>query len=188
MTTLLYEFDGNLHDSTGYASGIAQGVPPSATFTGQSIIGQGYYFTSFYFQYMSIPYVNLSRQSFTFQTWIIPYNDNGTELGIFSQCGSVDNICFGLSIRSQHVVWSLDADNPNDVPLISSTILPYNIWSHITIVYDAIALQQLMYTNGRVDAVSIGMVMPYQGTPAGQTTTAIGLSLFYGHSPAYLYG
>jgi hypothetical protein len=42
-----------------------------------------------------------------------------------------------------------------------------------------VALQQLIYVNGRIDAVSTGMVKPYQGTPAGITTTTIGFSSSY---------
>ncbi len=177
MTTLFYGMDGNLYDSTGLASGTAMGLPPSTAFTYQSMSGQAYSLSRLYSQYVSIPYVNLSQQSFTFELWVMPQTDNSSaDWGIFGHCGSVDNICFSLSLRNSHVVLSFDSVNPNDVPLISSSIVPFYIWNHIATVYDAIALQQLIYINGIIDAVSAGMVGTYQGTPAGITTTTIGYS------------
>lgn len=189
MTTLFYAFDGNLYDSTGLANGIPFGVPASVSFVAQAMSGQAYYLSSFYFQYISIPYVNLFQQSFTFQVWILMYNDNSTtDVGIFYQCGSVDNICLSLTIRNNHVILSFDSMNSTNQPLIGSTVVPLSVWNHITIVYDAIALQQLIYVNGRIDAVSEGMVSPYQGTPAGTSTTTIGHSSLFTSPSSYWYG
>lgn len=188
MITRSYAFDGNLYDSVGTAPGTPLGVPLSTSYNTLAMAGQAYILTSFFFQYMSIPYVNLSQQSFTLQLWIVPYIDNATEIAIFSQCGSTDNICFSLSLRNNHLIVSFDSANPNDVPLISSTIIPFYIWAHITVVYDALALQQLIYINGRIDTVSTGIIRPYQGTPAGTSLTAIGYSPWSTSPPLYIYG
>lgn len=150
--------------------------------------GQAYYITSYYFQYISIPYVNLS-QSFTFQVWIVLYADNSTaDAGIFYQYSSMDNICFTLTIRNNHVLLSFDSMNPNDEPLISASIVITGVWTHITIVYDAIALQQLIYINGRVDAVSEGMISLYRGTSAGMTNTTIERTSLFIFPTSYWYG
>lgn len=189
MTTRLYTFDGNLYDSTATVAGTSLGVPPSISFTLVGMASLAYYMSLFNFQYVSIPYVNLSQQSFTFQIWIVPYVDNTTaDVGIFGQCGSTDNICFSLSLRNNHIVVSFDAANPNDVPLISSAIIPFYIWTHVTVVYDAVALQQLIYINGRVDTATAKTVRPYRGTSVGSSNTTIGFSSSFTSPVSYYTG
>ena len=64
IITVLYPFDGNYNDLTGYATGTPYGSPIfSSNYPGY--ISQAVYLPSGSQQYIQIPYVNLSQRSFT---------------------------------------------------------------------------------------------------------------------------
>ena len=172
----MYPFDGNPSDLTGYYSGVVLGLPPPG-YSGSSYIG--YYslaLTSSMSQYVQIPYINFSQQSFTLEVWIYPYTyGNPSDFGIFSQCDS-NFICFLLTLRNGHLTLSFDSMNTNNNTLIGSSMITPNIWYHIAVVYDAVLFQQQIYVNGRSDAVSRGIVTAYQGSSYG-TVTTIGKSV-----------
>ena len=138
-------------------------------------------------QYVQIPYVNLAQQSFTLQLWIYPTITNTSgEMGIFGQCDS-SSICFSLSLRNARVGVSFDSKNNNSSPLLGSTLITGNVWTHLTVVYDAVLRQQQIYVNGGVDAVSNGLVSPYRGSSSGSVTT-IGRSAMVSSGFAYFDG
>ena len=169
--------------------GVSFGASISLYFAQTGIAGSTVYLNSFSNQYISIPYVNLSQQSFTFQIWFAYYFDNTTmDLTLFSQCGFNDNICFRLSIRENRFALSFDATNPNGKILIGSSAIPYNIWNHVTVVYDAVSYKQLIYLNGRIDAVSRGMIYPYQGTSKGGSYSNIGYNSSIHYPSSFFYG
>ena len=61
--------------------------------------------------------------------------------------------------------------NNNSSPLIGSTLITTGAWTHLAFVYDAALRQQQIYVNGRIDAVSYGLVSPYQGGTSGAIAT-----------------
>ena len=187
--TVIYAVDGNYYDSTGSRGATPFGFPTLPYFSTLPVSGMAVYLTPSSSQYLSIPYVNPTGQSFTFQTWIVVlYDNSSSDYGVFGHCGSVDRICFSLSIRNNRVALSFDSNNVNGKLLLGSTLVPFYIWTHITVVYDANALQQLIYVNGRIDVVSQGLVYPYWGTRSSGTTSQIGFMSSVGYPASYVYG
>jgi hypothetical protein len=185
--TVLYAFDGNTNDLSGYASGTPSGTNPPTGFLNQGYVRQTLNFNANLSQYVTIPSVNLTKQSFTIQVWIYPVGSNGqVNYGIFGICHS-DLICLSLSLFNNIVAFSFDSMNVNNKMLIGATVIEIAAWSHITVVYDAVLFQQLIYVNGRIDAVSSGIVNPYQGKLSSSTST-IGLSSSYTYNTSYFYG
>ncbi|UJR21688.1 hypothetical protein I4U23_024765 [Adineta vaga] len=182
MVNALYPFDGNYNDITGYATGIPYGLAiSSVAYTGY--MSQAVYLTLSTPQYIQIPYINLSKRSFTLQAWVYPGTLNATnDLGIFSQCDT-NMICLSLSIRSARFTLLFDSMNASSNVLIGTTIVSTNNWFHVTVVYDATRWQQQIYVNGKIDAISNGIINSFQGSSSG-STTIIGrtLSLSYGAS------
>ena len=186
MVTVLYPFDGNMNALNGYATGTAFGSPV-ASINANAYIGQSVFLASASQQYVQIPYVNLAQQSFTLQLWINPtITSTSGEMGIFGQCDS-SSICFSLSLRNARVGVSFDSKNNNSSPLIGSTLITANSWTHLTVVYDAVLRQQQIYVNGGIDAVSNGLVSPYLGSSSGSVTT-IGRSAMVSSGFAYFDG
>ena len=186
MVTVLYPFDGNMNDMSGYASGTAFGSTVAST-TGFAYIGQALGLGSASQQFVQIPYVNFAQQSFTLQMWIYPLNTNtSAEVGIFGQCDS-SSVCFALSLRNARVSVSFDSINSNVSPLVGTTLIIGTYWTHVSVVYDAVLRQQQIYVNGRIDAVSYGMVNAYSGSSSGSVTT-IGRSAMVSSNFTYFDG
>jgi hypothetical protein len=183
MITVSYPFDGNTVDQSGSLSGTALGLTSpsySLSWTATNSLA----FTSSNQQYVSIPYVNLAKQSFTLEMWLNPSSVVGqVDYGVFDQCGS-DLICLSLSIRNARVTLSFDSLNNSSRKLYGSSVLNNNNWVHVAVVYDAIKFQQMIYVNGLIDALSTGIVSPYQGTSLGATTT-IAMSSSLGYQPSF---
>ena len=121
-------------------------------------------------QYVVVPSLNFS-QSFTLQVWIYLNSISLTaDMAVFSQCDS-NSICLTLLIRNARFALSFDSMNSSSY-LFGTTLLNTNgIWAHVTAVYDASLRQQLLYVNGRIDAVSSSSIDPYRGTILGSTAT-----------------
>jgi hypothetical protein len=77
---------------------------------------------------------------------------------------------FFLSLRNGHVYLSFDS-LANNLTLISAALIPYSWCTHVAVVYDAIARQQIIYINGRVDVMSNTDVTAYTGSPDGGSTS-----------------
>ncbi|CAF3767224.1 unnamed protein product [Rotaria sp. Silwood1] len=188
IVTALYPFDGNTNDQSGYYTGTAFGTS-SPSFSSQAYVGQSINLNpSAQQQYIQISNLNLSKQSFTLQTWIYPgTNPASIDLGIFSQCDS-NSICLSFSLRSGRFVLSFDSMNVNNISLTGSTIISQNQWIHVTVVYDAVLFQQQIYVDGQIDAISYGMINSYQGDLSSSTTTTIGRSSSYARGTTYFQG
>jgi hypothetical protein len=184
----LYPFDGSTTDVINYASGSLFGTT-IPTYNPYAYIGtQALLLNSSNNQYVQIPYINLFQQSFTLQMWVYSYTSLNipSDYGLFGQCDS-NSICFLLTLRNARVTLSFDSMNINNNTLIGSTVLGINNWNQITVVYDAVLSQQFIYINGRIDAMSRGVVASYQGTSSGSVTT-IGRSLSLASGYTYFNG
>jgi hypothetical protein len=184
----LYTFDGNVNDMTGYNSGTVFGTPVPGYVTNAYVGSQAISLNAAFYQYVQIPYIALGQQSFTLQIWVYV---NGpvifpNDYGIFGQCDT-NLLCFLLTVRDCRITLSFDSMNANNNTLVGSTVLNAYNWYHVTIVYDATLSQQQIYVNGRIDAVSPGMVASYQGTSSG-TVTTIGRSLSLASGYTYFNG
>lgn len=183
MAMVLYPFDGNYNDVTGYATGTPTG---SMSFGNPGYVSQAVTFPSPTYQYIQIPEVNLSKRSFTLQAWLYPTTLTvGGEFGVFGQCDT-SSVCLLLSLRSARVTFSLDSMNATGTTLIGTSVISSN-WVHVTAVYDIARLQLRIYVNGRIDAVSSGIVSSFRGNTSSSTTTigrtssaAIGTSPYVG--------
>jgi hypothetical protein len=186
MITVLYPFFGNTLDLSGSLGGTALGLTaPAYTMSWTNTYSLAV--TSTNQQYVSIPYVNLAKQSFTLEVWLYLINNVGqVDYGVFGVCGS-DLVCLSLSIRSTRVSLSFDALNNNTARLTGSSIISYNIWVHVAIVYDSVQLQQMIYVNGQLDSMSTGMVYSYQGSSTG-ASAGIAVSSSAGYQPSYFNG
>jgi hypothetical protein len=186
MLTVLYPFDGNANSLDSSTSGALFGTS-LPTYTGNSYIGtQAIAFTAGYQQYVQIPYLNLA-QSFTIEMWVNPNSVTvPIDYGIFCQCDS-NLICLSLNFRNVRFVFSLDSMNTNNNSITGTSVLSGSDWTHVTIVYDAVLFEQRIYVNGQIDAISRGIVAPYQGTSSGAVTT-IGRSLTLVSGTAYFAG
>lgn len=185
--TVIYPFDANTNDVSGYATGTAFGLSPPG-YTGSCYIGyQALVLTSSYQQYILIPYVNLSRRSFTIETWVMLYNTAVSgNYGLFGQCDS-NSMCLSISVRDSRFVVSFNSMATNNYTLTGTTLVSANIWFHLTVVYDAVLYQQRIYVDGNIDGISGGLVPSYQGTSAGSLTT-IGRSSLLGYGTTYFQG
>jgi hypothetical protein len=187
MVTVLYPFDGNAIDLSGYASGTAYGSPLPSYITSAYVGSAALVFVASDQQYIQIPYVNLAQQSFTLETWIYTTSISiPSDFAIFGQCDS-NFICLLLSLRNGRIVLSFDAMNTNNYTLTGSTLLSSYIWAHVTVIYDSTLSQQKIYIDGKIDAVSSSPVSSYQGSSSGSTTT-IGKSLSYAYGTSYFTG
>ncbi|CAF0855990.1 unnamed protein product [Rotaria sordida] len=170
IITALYPFDGNMNDLSGYFLGIAYGLPIPGYTTATNYIRQSIDLDPTNQQYIRISYINLNQQSFTIQ---------------LCQCGS-DLICLSISIRNFRVTLSFDSLRSNVSTLLGGSILSRSYWYHLTIVYNAVLRQQLIYINGKIDAIA-NDVTPYQGTSIS-ATTYIGLSSSINYPLSYSHG
>ena len=186
MVTVLYPFDYNTNDLTGYATGVAFGNT-ALGYTAGYYVGNGALVLSgpSSNQYVQIPYVNL-RQSFTIQAWIWPGNNVLPDYGIFSQCDS-NSRCLSISLRNGRFTVSFDSLNASNITLTGTTVLSVGDWTHLTVVYDAVLLQQQIYVLGLIDGISRGIVTPFQGTSSGSVTT-IGRSSSFAYGTTYFQG
>jgi hypothetical protein len=185
--TLLYQFDGSATDLSGYASGTPSGINPPSTYYNQGYVRQTLLLSANLSQYVSIPSINLAQQSFTLQVWIYVLNTNAQlNYGIFGLCDS-SSTCLSLSVLNYHITFSLNSMNINNTILMGASVLDTADWYHITVVYDSVLFQQLIYVNGLIDAVSNGIVYPYQGKSSG-TTANIGLSSSFTYNSSYFNG
>jgi len=185
IVTALYPFDGNTNDQSGYYTGTAFGTS-APSYTVGAYISQTIALNPNLQQYVLIPNINLSKQSFTLQTWLRPGTINtSTDFGIFSQCDS-NSICMSLNLRNGHFVLSFDSMNSNNITLTGSTLVTSNEWTHVTVVYDATLYQQQIYVDGQIDALSYGTVNSYQGVSLSSTIIGRSSSLAYG--TAYFQG
>jgi hypothetical protein len=163
IVTALYSFDGNSNDLSGHLSGVAYGSPIPGYTPPTSYIGQAIDLDPTNQQYIRIPAVNFRQRSFTIQLWLFLRSGASTSnYALFSQCGS-DSICLSIGIRNLRVTVSFDAMNSSERVLIGSTVLAKSYWYHVTVVYDVVLRQQLIYINGRIDGLSHS-VESYQGT------------------------
>ncbi|CAF2967279.1 unnamed protein product [Rotaria sp. Silwood2] len=186
MVTALYPFDGNSNDLTGYATGTPLGSSTLNYVTNSYVGSQALNISSAYSQYIQIPNVNLAERSFTIEVWLYPMSSPILDdHGIFCQCDS-NSKCLSISLRNARFTLSFDSMNTNST-LIGSTLISNSDWTHLTVVYDAVLYQQQIYVNGRIDAMSNGIVAPYQRTSSGLTTT-IGKSLSSAYGTSYFQG
>ncbi|CAF1552607.1 unnamed protein product [Adineta steineri] len=169
ITTALYPFDGNYNDIIGYNTGIPTNSPTfSVSYPGY--VSQAVYFTSGSQQFIQIPNINLTKQSFTLQAWLWPTTMSSTnDLAIFGQCDS-NSRCLSLSIRSARFALSFDSMNTSSIVLMGTSVVQ-NSWVHVTVVYDITLFQQRIYVNGRIDAVSNNIVNPFQTISSVSATT-----------------
>lgn len=187
IITALYPFDSNINDLSGYNIGIPSGLTALDYTPTTAYIRQAIGLTASNNHYIRIPYINLRQQSFTIQLWCFILNSvSVTDYPLFSQCGS-DLICLSISIRNNRVIVSFDSLNNNATILTGASLIPVSVWQHITVVYDAIRYQQLIYVNGQTDAVSYGIIQPYQGSSIG-ANTYIGFSSSVNYSSSYFNG
>ncbi len=189
MVTVLYPFDGNANDLNGDTTGVAFGSA-AVVYNQGSYVGTGsLYLTATSFQYVEIPYVNLS-QSFTIEVWISPTTPAVFDFAIFNQIGS-NNKSLTISLRNQRVTLSFDSMNASNVTLVGQTVLTITsnpaIWAHVAVVYNAELYQQQIYVNGIIDAVSNGIVLPFAGTSSGSITT-VGRCLSSAYGASYFNG
>ncbi|UJR27611.1 hypothetical protein I4U23_008892 [Adineta vaga] len=184
-TTVLYQFNGNANDSSGRFVGIPFGNP---TYVTQSCVGtSALNLNSGSFQYIQIPYVNLEKQSFTIETWLyLTTNSVVGDFGIFSQC-DLDLICLSISLKNGRFILSFDSMNIQNKTLVGTTLFSIREWMHLTVIYDATLYQQRIYINGRIDAVSNGIVSAYQGA-SKNTTTTVGRSRFLSSGFTFFQG
>ena len=136
--------------------------------------------------YVQVLNLNLAQQSFTIETWTyLPSIVTQTDFGLFGQCDTY-NVCISWSIRNARVTFSINSMNVSNTTLTGGTLLAAATYYHIAIVYDAVKSQQLIYVNGQIDAVSSGMVSPYQGS--GTTVSTIGKTSSYAYPNSYFSG
>ncbi|CAF1305028.1 unnamed protein product [Rotaria sordida] len=179
IVTALYPFDGNTNDQSGYYTGTAFGTS-APSYTVGAYISQTIALNPNLQQYVLIPNINLSKQSFTLQAWLRQISINAsTDFGIFSQCDS-NSICMSLNLRNARFVLSFDSMNSNNITLTGSTLVSSNEWVHVTVVYDATLFQQQIYVDGQIDALSNGIVNSYQGVSLSSTIIGRSSSLAYG--------
>ncbi|CAF1102680.1 unnamed protein product [Rotaria sordida] len=185
IVTALYPFDGNTNDQSSYYTGTAFGTS-TPSYSTVAYVSQSIILSPTSQQYVLIPNINLSKQSFTLQTWLRPGTINtSTDFGIFSQCDS-NSICMSLSLRNGRFVLSFDSMNSNNITLTGSSLVTSNEWVHVTVVYDATLYQQQIYVDGQIDALSNGIVNSYQGVSLSSTIIGRSSSLAYG--TAYFQG
>jgi hypothetical protein len=185
IATTFFSLNGNTYDQTGYVIGILFGGT-SPTYN-QGYLTQALSLGINPLQYVQILNLNLAQQSFTLQAWIYATSvTTSNDFGIFGQCDAY-NVCISLSIRNARFTFSLNSMNINNYTLTGSSVLSAGVFYHVTIVYDSTQLQQLIYVNGQIDAVSNGIVNPYQGNSASLITT-IGRSTSFAYSNSYFDG
>lgn len=139
IVTALYTLDGNTEDLSLLYGGTAMGSPPPTSYTSGVIVNQGLNLNAASYQYILLPYMNFSKQSFTLQMWLYLVYNTQVDYGIFSQCSS-NSICLSLSLRNGRITLSFDSMNNKSNLLIGSTSLQPSIWIHVTVVYDAVLL------------------------------------------------
>ncbi|CAF1003670.1 unnamed protein product [Didymodactylos carnosus] len=177
----LWTFDGSSTDVNYLYNGIAYGSVsyPVAAFIGKSIL-----FDNSASEYVSVPFIDLTYQSFTVQAWISP-NSVSSEQGIFGQCvsTSLKDQCLVLSLRNGRLHMSLNSDNE----IFGNTLITAGNWYHVTFVYDYALLQQSIYYNGVLDGSSaaLGVSGPYVGTSG---TITIGYTTSTSYPNGYYYG
>ena len=185
ISSIIYPFDGNVNDISGYATGIAFNFL-ATSYTTSSYVGSfALNLSPASSQYVQIPYINLA-QSFTIEVWVFPLTSLTGDYGIFGQC-DIDLKCFSLSLRNGRIALSFDAMNATNNTLTSSSLVILSDWTHISVIYNATLAQQQIYINGRVDAASIGTIAPYAGTSSGSITT-IGRSISSAYGLSYFQG
>jgi len=185
IVTTFFPFDGNTNDQTGYVTGTLFGATSPSYTVGY--LTQAINFNLNPPQYIQILNLNLAQQSFTVQAWVyIPAFTISNDFGLFGQCDAY-NVCISLSVRFARFTFSLNSMNINNYTLTGSTVLNAGDFYHVTIVYDSTKFQQLIYVNGQIDAVSNGIVYPYQGNSASLITT-VGKSTSFAYPNSYFYG
>lgn len=186
IVTVLYPFDGNVTDSTGRFSGIAYNSPTyvNQSYTGSRALSLNNPGTN---QYIEIPYVDLSKRSFTIQTWLFfTATSILNDYGLFSLC-DFNSTCLSISLRNGRFVLAFDSMNTTNTSLTSTAFIPTREWIHLTVVYDAVLYQQQIYVNGRISSVSTGMIAPYQRNSTNSTAT-IGASKSSAYGWSYFQG
>lgn len=188
MVTALYPLDGNPNDITGFGTGVLFGISIPGFSTSCYVGSQSLSLNSAtQQQYLQIPSVALTQTSFTIETWYYVFGISLLgDFGIFGQCDS-SGICLALSIRNGRLALTFDSMNTDNNTLIGTSILQTQTWTHVSVVYDASLSQQQIYLNGRIDAVSRGMVGPYRGIATGSTAT-IGRTLSSAYTASYFVG
>jgi len=190
IVTVLYPFDNNLNDLTGYASGTIYGTA-TATYISSStssFLTAAISLPSNSQQYIQIPTLDFARKSFTIQTWFYPTSiSSSSEYCIFSQC-DMYNVCLSINIRNTRIVSTLDSMNATGNILTSNTALSNSTWYHLTVVYDITAKQQRIYINGRADGLSTGNFAAYNGIVTLSTTTYIAKGSSYAYGTTYYQG
>lgn len=137
------------------------------------------------FQYVQITSIYLAQQSFMIEGWINLFSSVIGEFGIFGQCDS--NLkCLSITVRNCRIAVSFDSMNTNSTLLGSSLLTPGD-WIHLAVLYDASLYQQQVYINGVLDAISTGVVTPYQGSSSGLVTT-IGRTMTSIYGTTYFNG
>jgi hypothetical protein len=186
MVTALFPFDGNATDLTGTIVGIPYGSP---VYVVNAYVGSQALFLNNPGpnQYIEIPNIDLAQKSFTLQAWLYL---TGTSLvndyGIYSQC-DFNATCLSISLRNGRFTLSFDSMNVTNSTITGNTLVSLKEWTHLSVVYDAVQYQQLIYVNGRIDSESEGIVAPYRRSYSNYTTT-IGRSKSFAYGTSYFQG
>jgi hypothetical protein len=139
------------------------------------------------YQCIGIPYVDLSRQSFTIETWLyVTAASILNDYGIFSLC-DFNSTCLIISLRNGRFTLSFDSMNTTNNTLIGNTFVPIREWVHLAVVYDSVLYQQQIYVNGRIDSISIGIIAPYHRTSLN-STAIIGASQSFAYGWTFFQG
>lgn len=184
--TIIYPFDGNANDTTGRLRGIAFNSPTyvSQSYAGSRALSLNNPGTN---QYIEIPYIDLSKRSFTIETWLfLTVSSVLNDYGIFSLC-DFNSTCLSISVRNGRFALSFDSMDTTNTTLTGTAFIPIREWVHLTVVYDAILYQQQIYVNGRISSVSNGMIAPYQRISINSTAT-IGASRSAAYGWTYFQG
>ena len=184
IVTVLYPFDGNTNDLSGYATGVALGSS-TPSFSSEGYVNEAIRLIASSQQYVQIPSIDLTNRSFTIQAWLYTTTlSSSSDYGIFCQC-DVNSICLALNLRNARFTLSFDSMNANNNTLIGSSIVTSSNWVHVSVVYDATLFQQQIYVDGKIDALSNGIVSAYQGVSSVSTTATIGRSQSFSHGTTY---
>ncbi len=184
ITNLSWSFDGSINEDNNQMDATSNS---NVSFISPGVYGRGsaIFFNGSQYLNMSSPYLKLSSNNFTFETWIYPLslkNSSSDGCGIFGQCEvrSTSN-CMHTEIRSFNSIFSFYNGNCN-----GQLILTNKTWYHLAFVYNATAQLRVIFVNGALDGNRTSS--PLQITN-NLTPLTIGVDLFAsGGSPRYFHG
>ncbi|CAF1626326.1 unnamed protein product, partial [Didymodactylos carnosus] len=172
-------------DNTGLYNGVLINNP---TFV-EGYVGNAVYLNSSpslgQEQWIEIPFVNLSYQSFTIEMWIKSTGSYETDYRIFVECESLRKYhCLHFIIYNKRIHFGFYSDDTQG----KTELLP-NTWYHVALVYNSVAAQRLIYLNGIQDEISVKSVRvgPYKGQSGSLSIPSCGI-LSDDHPSKYFQG